>query len=159
MKKFGIELKWAVIFSLVSIFWSLLEKSIGFHDTLIEQHAFFNRFFVIPALAVYLLALHDKRINSFGNRMGWIDGFLTGLAMSVLIAVFMPPVQLITVKLISPDFLVNFRNYAIETGKMSVQVAENYYELTNYILQNVYSALIFGTTASALAALFLRKKE
>ena len=63
MSKFRIEIKWAIIFALATLLWMAFEKSMGWHDVLIEKHAIYTNFFAIIAIAVYVLALLDKRLR------------------------------------------------------------------------------------------------
>ena len=43
-------------------------------------------------------------------------------------------------------------------GKMSLEEAEKYFSLQNYIIMSVVGALIMGVVTSALVALFVKKK-
>ena len=65
MRKYSIELKWTVIFSVSTILWMLGERMLGLHDEYIEEHSFYTSFFGIVAIGIYLLALYDKRKNYY----------------------------------------------------------------------------------------------
>ena len=64
MKNIKIELKWAFIFILTMLLWMLFEKSMGWHDEKIADHATYTNFFAIPAILVYVFALLDKKRNT-----------------------------------------------------------------------------------------------
>ncbi|MEZ5106224.1 MAG: DUF4199 domain-containing protein [Draconibacterium sp.] len=157
-KKFGIELKWAFIFIGISLLWMVLERLTGLHDKYISKHIIYTNLFAIPAIIIFVLALLDKRKNFYNNKLSWLDGFLAGLVISIIITVFSPLTQLITIKVITPDFFPNMINYVVESGKMSQENAEDYFNLTNYMMQSALGGLLMGAITSAIVALFVRKK-
>ena len=69
MKKVGIEIKWGIIFSLVTLLWMWLEKSMGLHNENIEKHATLTIIFAVPAIIVYVLALLDNKTPVKKYRM------------------------------------------------------------------------------------------
>jgi hypothetical protein len=64
MKNLKIEIKWAIIFSLMSLLWMLLEKVSGLHGRYIDYHLYLTNLFAIPAIIVMVMALKDKRRTS-----------------------------------------------------------------------------------------------
>ncbi len=158
MKKFAIEIKWGIIFTLIALLWMVLEKSAGLHDLFIAKHAIYTNFFAIPAIAVYVFALLDKRKNFYNNKMSWIDGFLCGLVISVIVTFLSPLSQYITINFITPEYFPNAIKYAVESGKMTLEDAEKYFSLSSYIMQSALGGLLMGAITSAVVALFVRKK-
>ena len=158
MKKFTIEFKWAVIFTIISLLWMVLERLVGLHDKYIDKHAIYTNFFALPAILIFVFALLDKRKNFYNNKMSWIDGFLSGLVIAVIITVFSPLAQYITIKIISPEYFSNVIKYSVELGKMSQQEAEDYFNLSNYMMQSAVGGLLMGAITSAIVAVFVRKK-
>ncbi|MDY0089018.1 MAG: hypothetical protein RBR78_01495 [Flavobacteriaceae bacterium] len=69
MKNLKIEIKWAVIFSLMMLLWMLLEKLTGLHSTHIDKHAYISNLFAIPAILIYVLALKDKKKNFYNGQI------------------------------------------------------------------------------------------
>ncbi len=61
MKNIKIEIKWAIIFSLVGLLWMVLEKLSGLHGTYIDYHLYLTNLFAIPAIIIMVMALKDKR--------------------------------------------------------------------------------------------------
>jgi hypothetical protein len=53
MKKFRIEVKWGVLFFLSGLAWMALEKYLGWHDRLIEQHAIYTLLYAPLAIFIY----------------------------------------------------------------------------------------------------------
>lgn len=156
--KFAIEFKWGVIFTVVALLWMIMERLVGLHDKYIDKQVIYTNLFAIPAIVIFVFALLDKRKNFYNNKMSWIDGFLSGLIVSVIITIFSPLAQYITLKIITPDYFDNIIQYSVESGKMSQQQAEDYFNLSNYMMQSALSGLLMGAVTSAIVALFIRKK-
>lgn len=157
MKKFSIEIKWGIIFTIVSLLWMFLEKGLGWHDEHISKHVIYTNIFAIVAILVYVFALLDKRKNFYNGKMSWTQGFISGIIISVVVAILSPLAQYITHELITPEYFENAIEHAVETGR-SREDAEAYFNLQSYILQSFFFALTVGTVTSALVALFVRRK-
>lgn len=159
MKKFAIEIKWGVIFTIVSLLWMFMEKQLGWHDELIEKQAIYTNFFGIVAIVIYVLALLDKRKNFFNGVMTWQQGFVSGMIISVVVAILSPLAQYISLEIISPEYFDNLISYAVENGRMTQENAEAYFNLKSYIIQSFFFALVVGIVTSAIVALFIRTKK
>ncbi|TBW26486.1 DUF4199 domain-containing protein [Gramella sp. KN1008] len=157
MKKFSIEIKWGIIFSIISLLWMFLEKGLGWHDEHIAKHAIYTNLFAIVAIVIYFLSLLDKRKNFYNGKMNWTQGFISGIIISVVVAILSPLAQYITHELITPDYFKNAIAHAVEIGR-SKEDAEAYFNLTSYMLQSFFFALTVGTVTSAIVALFVRRK-
>lgn len=158
MKKFSIEIKWGIIFSVVSLLWMFLEKGLGWHDENISQHAIYTNLFAIVAIVLYVLALLDKRKNFYNGTMTWSQGFVSGIVISTVVAVLSPLAQYITHELITPDYFENVIEYSVESGAMKREAAEEYFNLTSYIIQSFFFALVVGVVTSAIVAYFVKRK-
>lgn len=158
MKKYAVELTWGVIFIFVLLIWMFGEKAFGLHSANIEDHSFYTGFFAAVALAIYALAIWEKRRQYYHGKMTWKQGFLTGFIMTLVIVILTPAAQFVISRYISPEYFRNMINYSVETNRMSRQEAEAYFSLKNYILQSTAWAFMSGTVTSALVALLLRKK-
>ncbi|MFV8226715.1 DUF4199 domain-containing protein [Christiangramia aquimixticola] len=158
MKKFVIEIKWGIIFSIVSLLWMFLEKGLGWHDELIDKHAIYTNFFALVAIAIYVLALLDKRQNFYNCRMTWSQGFVSGIIISIVVAILSPLVQYITHEFITPDYFENIIQHSVEKGALSQDAAEEYFSLYSYIIQSFFFALVVGVVTSALVSLFVKRK-
>ncbi len=158
MKKYAVELTWGVIFIFALLIWMFGEKAFGLHSANIANHSFYTGFFSAVAVAIYALAIWEKRRQYYHGKMNWKQGFMTGFIMTLVIVILTPLAQVIISRYISPEYFRNMINYSIETGKMSREEAEAYFSLDNYILQSTAWAFMSGTVTSALVALLLRKK-
>ena len=158
MEKLRIEIKWALIFVAMGLLWMVLEKAVGLHSTHIDKHATYTNLVAIPAILIYVLALRDKRNNFYDGKMTYQQGFITGLIITVVVALIAPLSQYITNTVITPEYFPNVIAYAVESGMMEQEAAENYFTLKNYMIQAPIGALIMGVLTSAVVAIFIRKK-
>lgn len=159
MKKLKIEIKWAVIFALTGLLWMVLERLVGLHDQHIDKHQNYTMFFAIPAIAVYVFALFDKRKNYYQGVMSYKQGLISGLIISLIVTVLSPLTQCITSYVITPDFFSNAIKYVVEHGQMTQEAAENYFNIQNYIVQGLCWGLGMGIVTSAIVAIFTMKKR
>ena len=72
MSKYKIEIKWAIIFLLMGLVWMVLEKAFGFHDVHIDKHPIYTNLVAIPAIAIFVFALLDKRKNYYNGSMTYL---------------------------------------------------------------------------------------
>ena len=159
MKKFSIEIKWGIIFSVISLIWVYLEKSLGWHDENIAQYAVYTNLFAIVAIALYVVALLDKRKNFYHGKMTWSQGFISGIVISIVVAILSPLAMYITYEFITPDYFPNVIDYSVESGAMTRAAAEEYFNMTSYIIQSFFFALVVGVVTSAIVAFFVKTKK
>ena len=157
MGKFRTELKWAIIFTVVSLAWLYFEKLMGWHSDKIADHATYTNLYAIPAIAMYVLALRDKRTADYGGVMSFKQGFMSGLILTVIIAMLAPLTQLLVHQVISPEYFPNVIAYAVSEGMMTQPAAEQWFSLSSYIIQSVIGAVVMGLVTAAIVAFFLRK--
>lgn len=159
MKNFRIEFRWALIFSMAQLAWMYFEKAIGLHDEHIGQHAIYTNLFAIIAIIIYVLALSNKKNDFFYGAMNWKQGFISGIVLSVFIALISPLVQYIINTYITPEYFQNVIDFAVENGKMTRENAEGYFNLNSYMLQGAFGALAMGVVTSAIVAFFVKSKN
>ncbi len=158
MKKYVIEIKWGILFSIAGLLWMVMEKALGWHDEHLEKQYIYTNFFAILAVAIYVIALLDKRKNFYEGKMNWLQGFISGMIISVVVTLLSPLTQYITSTIITPDYFSNVIKLSVELGKMTQEAAEAYFSLKNYIIQSTVWALGMGAVTSAIVALFVKKK-
>lgn len=158
MKSIRIELKWAVIFAVMTLAWMWLERIVGLHSTHLNKHAIYTNLVVIPAILVYVLALRDKRQNYFGGNMTYKQGVSTGFIMTTIITAATPITQYIILVYITPEFFPNIIAYAIAHKLTSKEQAEAYFNLKNYIQQSLIGTLMMGIVTTLIAAFFAKRK-
>ena len=135
----------------------LLEKSFGWHDELIEWHPYLTMIYIIPASLVFIIGLIDKRDNALNGHMTWRQGFISGLIISVIIAILSPLNMWISFEYITPDYFDNVIEYSVSTNEMTLEAAQNYFNYNSYVLQSAGAALFMGIITSAIVAAFVKK--
>lgn len=159
MQNIKIEIKWALIFILMTLVWMLLEKLAGLHSTHIDKHAIITNLIAIPAVGIYLFALLEKRNRFYKGIMTYKQGFVCGLIITIIITVFSPLTQFITSTIITPEYFPNVIKYAVAEGEMTQTEAENYFNLKNYIIQGLIGAFAMGILTTAIIAFFVKTKK
>jgi hypothetical protein len=159
MKNYKTEVKWAIIFAVMTLLWMLMEKLGGYHDKNIAQHAFITNFIMIPAITIYVLALKEKKNKDFNGRMTYKQGLKSGFILSIMITLLGPITQSITSLVITPDYFKFASEYAVSTGKLTQEGADAYFNLGSYIIQGLIGAPVMGIITSALVAFFTIKKQ
>ena len=154
MKKYSIEIRWGIIFFLIGLLWMYFEKAMGWHDELIGKHETYTNFFAIIAILIYVFALLDKRKSYYGGKMTYKEGLISGLIISVVVALLTPFSQWITNTYITPDYFENAINYAIEHKDETRETAEKTFNLQTYMWISFVFALVIGAVTSAIVAMF-----
>ena len=159
IRKLRLEIKWAIIFSIVSITWFLVEKFLGFHDKNINKQLAFSYVFIIPAILVYVLAIRQKKKNVFNGTMTWKQGTVSGIYISFFVAVLSLMINYICLEYVSPNYLTNMAEYVVKSKVMTPSDAANYFNIKSYLLEGVSGALSIGVVTSAIVAFFLQTKN
>lgn len=160
MKTIKLEIKWAIIFSVMALFWMLLEKLSGLHSTYIDYHLYLTNLFAIPAIWIYALALKDKKRNYYGGQITYMQGLISGIILSVIIALISPLTQWVTSYVITPEYFPNVikRSVELEYFKTTAEAEANF-NYRNYAIQGAVGALIMGIITTLIVMLFLRSRN
>ena len=133
MKKFKIEIKWAIIFVVMVLLWMLGERLSGLHSTHIDKHPTYTMLIAIPAILVYVFALLDKKKNFYNGRMTFLQAFSTGISITIIVTLLSPLLQFLTFTIITPEYFTNAINHSIATNQATKEEAEAFFNLKNYI--------------------------
>jgi len=159
MKSIKVELKWAIIFTIMSMLWIMLEKLTGLHDENIEQHPIYTNMYAIPAIIIFILALKDKKKNFFQGHASYKHLFISGLILSLMIALLAPLSTYVSVEFITPEYFDNAIKMSVEQNMMEQIEAEEYFNTSNYMFQNLMFAPIMGIVTTLVVSIFLRSKS
>jgi len=159
MRKFRIELRWAIQFSIFSILWMILEKTVGLHDVHIDKQLIYTNFFAIIAVGIYYFALTDKKKHFYNGNMDWKQGFISGVVLSVLITLLSPLINHIIFTYITPDFFKNMIAYRVKHQLQTQLQAATYFNKMSYTVLGIFDALSKGILTAALVALFVKTKK
>ncbi|HLO74610.1 MAG TPA: DUF4199 domain-containing protein [Flavobacterium sp.] len=158
MKKFAIEIKWAIISIIIFLAWMTLEKELGFHSEKIKWQPLFNLLYIFPTFVLYFLALLEKKKKYYNNNINWKQGLISAIVISFIIVIFSPITQFITHEFISPDFLENTINQIVLSKKLTLKEAKEFTTLTSSIWKNISDGLSFGVVIGSIVAYLLKTK-
>ncbi len=159
MKNRRIEIKWAIIFCIMQLLWMSMEKLNGLYDQHIDKHHIYTNFIAIPSVAIYVLALLDKRKNFYNGIMTYKQGFFSGLFITLVVTILSPLVQYVITTFIAPEYFPNVIKYTLGKGEMTKEAAENYFNLKSYIQQVLIGTPVMGIVTTAIVALFTIRKN
>lgn len=148
-----LEIRWGIYFIVMQLSWMQLEKSLGYHNERIAEHASFSMWVMLPSFLVYFFALHFKRVKDYGGKMSYKEGLISGLLITAVVTVLTPVSQSITSLFITPEYFPNVIAYSVESGAMTQEAAEAYFNLKSYIIQSTMFAPVAGVVTSLLMAL------
>lgn len=160
MKQITTEIKWAIIFTIVGLVWMVLEKVVGLHGKYIDYHLYLTNLFAIPAIWMMVLALKEKKSRHYNGTMSYGQGFISGLILSLFIALLSPGAQWITSYVITPEYFPNVIQRSVELGYFATteEAAANF-NYQNYAIQGAFGAIVMGIITTAVAMIFIRTKK
>ena len=158
MKKLRFEFKWAIIFNIALLCWMLLEKTMGWHEEAIADNWWFTLLFAPFGILLYLLALREKRRRVYDGKITYRQAFVSGVILSVFIALLSPLTQYITHNFITEEYFNNVIEYSVTNDFMTRSRANEFLHIDNYMWQSFLGALVLGLMVSTVTAFFVRKK-
>jgi Protein of unknown function (DUF4199) len=158
IQQYKFEIKWAIIFAAASLVWTVVEKGLGWHGPLIAKHELYTLFFMPVAFVIYAIALLAKK-KELGGYMTWKEGLVSGTVIGAVVALLAPVTQVITHKVISPEYFPNVIAYAVQKGKTSQADADAFFNLPSYIFQSSIGAVLAGLVTAAIVSVFVRKER
>ncbi|HON70779.1 DUF4199 domain-containing protein [Tenuifilum sp.] len=91
--------------------------------------------------------------------MSYLNGLITGIVLSLFIAILSPLTQWIISYVISPEYFPNVIKRSVELGYYkSVAEAEAFFNYKNFAIQSAIGALVMGILTTAIAMIFIRTK-
>lgn len=155
---YKIEIRYAVLISLLMLLWLCLEFMIGLQDKYISYHPYVTMLSLIIPIVCSRMVLVEK-LEELNGKIDFKQGLKIGVTVAVFAAFLSVPVQLAFHYLINPDFFDDMRAYAINRAMLlGMDVAKakaeavSYFNLTSYILQSFFGTLIFGSIIAAIMA-------
>ena len=159
MKKIVIAFKWAIIFTITMLSWMLLEKTWGWHEEQIENHQWLTLLFTPFAILMYLLEMREIRRRVYGGKMTWLQGFVSGIILSIFVTLLSPLGQYITHNFITPEYFNNVIEYSVTNDLMTREKANEYFNINSYMWQSAIGAFAFGIAIAAVVAIFVGKSK
>ncbi len=153
-----IELKYAMLITLLMLLWLALEFMIGIQDRFIAWYPFATVLSLIIPIGATRQAMIAKCEVLYGH-MPFKRAFTTGLIIAVLVAALSIPSQLVFHYIINPDFFEDMIQYAVAYGHNTPAQAAQYYNLRTSLIESVLGSLVLGTLIAAIMAYFMRTKN
>jgi hypothetical protein len=158
LARIAIELKWALIHSAMYLAWMLAERLAGLHDTRLDRQPMVGPLILIPTIVIYVLALRDRK-RSLAGKMTYGQGFLSGCLLTAFIVILSPLNQLLTLKVISPNYLPNLIEYTVARSTLTGEQALQQFSLGNYVVTGLIAGTLMGMLFSAILAAFTRSRS
>ena len=129
----------------------------------ITQHLYqfyLTNLFAIPAIWMMVLALKEKKEKFYNGKITYKQGLISGIILSLLIALMSPITQWITTYIITPEYFPNVIKRSVEIGyyKTTAEAQANF-NYKNYAIQGAIATLIMGIITTAIVMIFLRAKN
>ena len=153
------QIFWVLLFTIMFSFWLLIAKFLGFYSEKIELLPLFQKFYIIPALALFYLALRDIKTRFYSQDFKYIDGF----KVLIILTLFIIPSSTLSiysnVVYFSPELIPNAIGYSMNELSVNRLDAELNNNLESYLIQSYkFNAYIGLFSAILLPALFKLKK-
>lgn len=158
MKNIKTELKWAIVYIVMTMMWSLLGKSLGFHDADIANGVIFNTLIIIPSVIIYVLSMREKKLRYYGGRTSYKQRFKSGLVLTLLVTIFGPLYPVFT-NMISPELFDNSIRFMVTSNQMTEADAIKQFTLSNFTVQGILGSIVFGLIYSAVISVFIKSKD
>ena len=153
----GTEVKFAVIFVVLSFMWNCLEYLTGLQDKYIDLHPYFvTTFFILLTIVIYYLAIEEKRFKA-GGHITLLNTLLTGVFLTLFILILNPLFMYLFSEFINKEFYNSFIKYDVLTGKYNLSEAKEYYNLENFIYVGTIYRFIMGIAATLILSFFIKK--
>ncbi|MGS2765174.1 DUF4199 domain-containing protein [Sinomicrobium sp. M5D2P9] len=159
MKKYIIEIKWALIFAAMYLLWMVMEKLAGMHDKHLDKQQFVTVLVLIPSIIIYVLALKDKKKKYYAGSITYKQGFISALMLTVFVVLLSPINQLITSYIVTPDYFTNIIEHTVKSGMFTQEQAEAQFNIKSYIITSIIGGLVTGVIFSAVISLFIKSKN
>lgn len=154
-----IEFKWALIFSILSIMWMVLEKILGLHNEYLLYQPYFTSLSLIPLCVIFVLALKERNVKDFEGEVSFRNAFISLFKLSFLITILSPIFYFFIFKYITPNYVKNLIFLSVEKGSYSSSVEAKASINTQMLLViNALKTFGFGLGLSFLISFFVSKK-
>ncbi len=159
MKNYMIEIRWAFIFTVATMLWAGIEKLFGMHDANLGTQPVFSMLFAVPAIAIYAMAMFEKKQKVYNGKMSWKDGTISGIVLSLFIAVLSPVAQWAIFELISPDFFAKATQFYTDKKILTQTRALEMFNIQAYMKKSITESLSMGVITAAIVALIVQSKK
>jgi hypothetical protein len=150
-----IELRYAVLTSLLVLLWLIMEFEIGLQDKYVAFHPYISLLAFLIPVVTYRLAIREKIEEKYG-KLSFKQAFVSGLLMTFFCSILAVPIQIGFQKLVNPDFFETMITYTAQKSHSTMEQAAQYFNPRNYIAEQVLYTFIIGTIISLILAFRMR---
>ena len=158
MSNLRLELKWALILSLVFLLWAIVVRITGWDVVDVERASLYGLIVLIPMFIVFFFGIRQIREDDYDGNMTWMEGFKSGFIIALFAAIISPLVYLLQYNVIHPGLLEEQIHINVEYDHYGS--AEDAKELFNHSTQAVINAIttfFSGLFISAIVCLFVKR--
>lgn len=145
-------IKWAAVFFTATLLWMVFEKLMGWHGARIAQHARYSLIYDTVFVTVFVLAFLDRKRSGDPCAFTLAKALKFGLALTVAVTLLSPLVQVITHRVISPEFFPNVIRLAADNNLLTESAARGKFNLGNYIVENLVGTFALGAICALILA-------
>lgn len=153
-----VEVKYGVLFAVVTLLWITMEFLMGLHSTYIHLHPYFSFLFLFVVVAVIYQGVKARKSLNEGN-ITYLHAFLSGVYISIVAVLLSPLVNYIFHSFINPDFFDAMISMSVQQMRLTEDMAREHFNLVRYTQLNIVFGLISGVITSGLVALVLKSKK
>ncbi len=146
-----VELRYAVLTSLATLLWLIVEFVIGFQDKYIGVYPYVTICSLAVPLLCYRQAFQEKREN-LGTKFTLRKALLAGFLLAVFTSIFSIPVEIFFLQLINPDFMADMIRYAAIHSKQTEEAVAVYINLQSMVMETVIFTFITGIIIASILA-------
>ncbi len=153
-----IELRYAMLNSILMLLWLSVEFLIGLQDNFIAWHPYVSILSVVIPIFCYRMAIKEKT-ESLRGGISVRKAFISGLIITLISCVLVLPVQFIFHKLVNPAFFDTMIQYASQTGNQKPEEAAKYFNFPFYVAESVLITFFEGIIISIILAMGMRTRK
>ena len=155
-RHFKIELKWAIIYTIMFLVWILLEKTLGWHEEGTANKQWLTLFFLPFAIAMYWLAMKETRRRVYKKVITWRQCFMSGVLMAVFVAMLSPIAVYVIQNFITPENFETVANKSVTNTLLKIEQANDLLNIDNYRWQTAIGAFGIGVITALISASILK---
>jgi hypothetical protein len=146
-----VELRYAVLTSLATLLWLIVEFVVGFQDKYISVYPYITLLSLAVPVLCYRQAFREKREN-LGSNFTLGKALFAGFLLALLTSVFSIPVEIFFLQLINPDFMADMIRYAAIHSKQTEEAVAVYINLQSLVMETIIFTFITSIIIASVLA-------
>lgn len=158
------SIKWALMGSMASLLWLVIEYVVGLHDQYIDYYPIATNFSFIVPIYTYMRTVEDAKL--LHSNLDFKKAFTQCLFGVIVYTLLAPVVMFVFLKYVNPEFFPHFIQHATAnadkmgfTKERAYQSAMHIYNFPFYMLQNILIVFCSGLIIGAIVSYVQTKKQ